>query len=310
MNEWKNKHVFISGGAGVIGNALVEQLLQLGAKLFVGDLKPQPDTWPSIQYRQGDLISLTPEEIEAFKPEIFFHLAATFERSIETSSFWEENYHHNIALSHHILSVIKDNPSLKKIIFASSYLIYNPRQYLFSKAQKTANPIREQAEISPRNLCGMAKLLHEKELSFIKEFRPELQTTSARIFRSYGKDSRDIISRWIQAIFNKEPITIYRPEGLFDYVYANDVAKGLILLSESSFSGVVNLGSGRARSVNEVINILKDRLGNFSHQIIPSDIPFEASEADMHLYHSLTNHQHSFKPLEDTIPDLITYYKI
>lgn len=306
----KNKRIFISGGAGVIGTALVDQLKKLGATIFVGDLKPIPERWKDLHsYREGDLITLTAKEIAAFNPEIYFHLAATFERSVETYDFWEENYHHNIALSHHLLSLLKDIPSLRKIVFASSYLIYNPSLYLFPKAQKHATSIHEDAAISPRNLCGMAKLLHEQELSFIKHFRPDLQIISARIFRSYGKNSRDIISRWIHALLAKESITVYRPEGLFDYVYAEDVAKGLILLSQTSFNGIVNLGSGKARTVNEVLAILKKYFGNFLYKISDSDIPFEASQADMSLYHKLVGDKHTFRSLEETIPDLVQYYR-
>ncbi len=55
----------------------------------------------------------------------------------------------------------------------------------------------------------------------------------ARIFRSYGKNSRDIISRWIRALLNNSELTVYRKEGLFDYIYAEEVAEGLIKLAES-----------------------------------------------------------------------------
>lgn len=304
MFNWNNKKVFVSGGAGVIGTALVKELQKHGATIFVGDLKPKPKTW-DIKYREGDLNTLTLKEIEAFKPEVFFHLAATFERSTETYEFWEENYHHNIALSHHLMTLLKDSPSLKKIVFASSYLIYDPSLYLFSTPQSKALPIKENARIAPRNLCGMAKLLHEQELHFIKQFRPDIQIVNARIFRSYGLQSRDIISRWIDALRNKQKITVYRPEGLFDYIYAGDVAQSLINLAESTYNGTVNLGSGHARSIHDVLAILKDNFGKFDYTTEESDIPFEASQADMSLYHSITGKKHNFLPLEKTIPLIV-----
>lgn len=310
MFDWKNKKVFVSGGAGVIGTALVDELTQKGADIFVGDLKPKPTAWSSLKhYREGDLLDLKAKEIEAFKPEVFFHLAATFERSIETYDFWEENYHHNIALSHHLMTLLKDVPSLKKIIFASSYLIYNPSLYLFTSAQRQAIPLKENSAIAPRNLCGMAKLLHENELRFIKHFRPDLQIINARIFRSYGLNSRDIISRWIRTLLKKEKITVYRPEGIFDYVYAGDVASGLICLAETHYSGIVNLGNGKARSIHDVLAVLKDNFGDFSYKTEDADIPYEASQADMSLYHKLTGNKHAFLPIEKVIPKIIDFEK-
>lgn len=310
MTDWKNKRVFISGGSGVIGTALVNNLIEQGASLYIGDLKPKPKGWIDLKhYREGDLITLSKNEIHDFAPEIYFHLAATFERSIETSDFWQENFHHNILLSHHLLSMQKDLPSLKKIIFASSYLIYNPENYLFSKPQNYPIPLTENGNVAPRNLCGMAKMLHEQELLFIKKFRQDLQVINARIFRSYGKNSRDIISRWIRALLKGEQINVYCPEGRFDFVYAEDVAKGLQALAETNFNGIANIGSGRSRSINEVLEILKQHFGPFTYQIEKTEIPYEASQADITLFKQLTPRTFSFRSLEEVIPDLIAFQK-
>jgi carbamoyl-phosphate synthase large subunit len=310
MNNWKNKRVFVSGGSGVIGTALVNHLLNQGATLFVGDLKPQPENWDSEihRYREGDLMSLAKEEILDFNPEIFFHLAAAFERSIETKDFWEENFHHNIALSHHLMTLQKDLPSLKKVVFASSYLIYNPDKYLFNTPQHTAIPLGETEHAAPRNLCGMAKMLHEQELLFIKKFRPELQIINARIFRSYGKNSRDIISRWIRTLLKNEEINVYRPEGRFDFVFAEDVALALQKLAETDFSGTVNISNGKSRSILEVLNVLKTHFQNMKYKNEISDIPYEASQADITLFNQLVNN-FKFKDIEETIPEIIAFEK-
>ncbi len=104
----KNTRVFVSGGAGVIGLEMVAKLVERGAEVLVGDLQPRPDSFPrQVRYRRGDLNTLTLGELEAFGPEVFIHLAATFERSAETYEFWDENFWHNTRLSHHLMTLIR-----------------------------------------------------------------------------------------------------------------------------------------------------------------------------------------------------------
>ena len=307
--NWKNKKVFISGGAGVIGTALVNKLLAKGAIVFVGDLKPRPYEFPKeVIYRMGDLNYITKEEIEYFSPEIFFHLAATFERSLETKDFWDENFHHNIQLTHHLISCVKDLKTLKKIIFASSYLVYNPKLYSFEYPKENPVKLKETDDIMPRNLCGAAKLYNELELLFWNNFRPNYQVVIARIFRVYGRNSRDVISRWIKDLIENKEITLYRKEGKFDFIFADDVAEGLIRLAESEFSGIVNLGSGCSRKIEEIIKILSRYFPNMKVKEIESNIPFEASEADIDKLKKITNWQPEIK-LEEGIPILIDFYK-
>jgi len=308
IKKYKDKKVFISGGSGVIGSELVDILYNEGAIIFVGDLKPKPSHWPSdILYRQGDLNYITKEEIEEFQPEIFFHLAATFERTIETYEFWDENFHHNIKLSHHLMTIFKSLNSLKKVVFASSYLIYDPSLYLFNKPKKEPVKLKETHPISPRNLTGMAKLAHEIELNFLKKFHNQhFKTIIARIFRGYGKNSRDVISRWIRALINNETIYLYRKENMFDFIYARDSAMALALLGLSDFEGIINVGSGKSYKIEEVINILKKFFLQVKVQEIEENIPYEASQADISLLKKVTKWKPIFS-LQDGIKEIIDY---
>jgi carbamoyl-phosphate synthase large subunit len=303
----KNKNIFISGGNGVIGNELVRQLHDLGANLMVGDLKPRPSDWArDIRYRQGDLNYITSEELLAFEPEYFFHLAATFERSTETYDFWYENHQHNSQLGTHLLTILKDCPTLKKVINCSSYLIYDPQMYNFEKPALKARKLKETDPIYPRNLTGVAKLYHEIELRFLNDHRGDhFKSVSARIYRSYGKNSRDIISRWIRSLLKNEPLTVYRKEGLFDYIYAGDVASGLIQLAIcDNCVGIFNLGTGRARRVSEILDILKIHFPNLITEESEIDIPYEASEADIEKLISFTGWRPE-TPIEASIPMMI-----
>lgn len=306
------KRIFISGGAGVIGTALVEKLLPTGTELFIGDLKPCPASWNGrLRYRMGDLNTIETSELLSFDPDLVIHLAATFERSVESPAFFNENFHHNIALSHTLLSILKECKKLKKIIFASSYLVYDPATYLFSHPPRQAANLRETHAIRPRNLCGAAKLFHEEELQFFhSHLNHACEMVCARIFRVYGKNSRDIISRWIQAAIQQQPLAVYQPENQFDYIFADDVAEGILQLADSPFSGIVNLGSGTSRKIEEVIAVLKNHFPSLKSNLSKEECSdlYEASQADMECFNKIT-HWLPEHTLETAIPKIIEFEK-
>lgn len=305
----KNRRVFVSGGAGVIGSEMIPRLVERGAKVLVGDLKPRPSSFPlEVRYRQGDLNTMTQAELAAFVPEVFIHLAATFERSTESYGFWEENFQHNLRLSHHLMGLARDLPSLQRVVFASSYLIYDPVLYQFDQPQPAARALRESDPILPRNLTGVAKLNHEIELRFLEQFRGHaFSSICARIFRGYGRNSRDVISRWVRALLQDEPISLYRPEGIFDYIYAADTAEGLLQLAEAeAVTGIINLGTGQGRRVSEVVDILRAHFPAMQLLVGETDIPFEASAADVGLLQSRIGWRPSYR-LEEAIPEIIAF---
>lgn len=303
--------VFVTGGAGVIGMELVARLIQDGADVFVADLKKMPEEfYNKVRYRQGDLNEMTKSELAAFDPEIIINLAATFERSTESLGFWDENFHHNVNLSHHLMTIARECISLKRVVFASSYLVYDQDLYQFTRAQKTPRRLSEHDLIKPRNLTGMAKLSHEMELQFLEGFADcRFSTISVRIFRGYGRRSRDIISRWIRSLIKGEKISVYRPEGMFDYIYASDSAEGLIKLAFSDNArGIVNLGTGHSHHVQDVIEILKMHFINADISYEDTRIPFEASEACIDKLESLVGWRPS-KTLEEGIAEIIEFEK-
>lgn len=282
---YRDRGVVVTGGAGVIGRELVTALVAQDARVMVCDLKPRPD-WldDAVDYVHGDANDLTAEQFRAVDPEYCFHLAATFERTVEAPGFWAENHRHNVELSHHIATLARDTPSLRRYVFASSYLVYEPGLYLSDAPQSAPAELDEAAPLRPRNLCGGAKLMHEEELAFLDLF-PETPFTSvsARIFRAYGRGSADVVSRWVRSLIEDRdaPLTAFRTEGMFDYVYAGDVAQGLLRLGASEATGVVNLGSGRGRRVSELLEILAARFPGATWEEEPADIPYEAHQADL-----------------------------
>ena len=301
--------IFVSGGAGVIGRELVPRLLAAGHEVWVGDLKPRPAEFsPRVHYRQGDLNAMGTGEWRAMAPQVFIHLAATFERSTETWGFWDENFLHNVRLSHHLMTLARDDAALRRVVFASSYLIYDPALYQFDCPADTATALREDAPIRPRNLTGMAKLAHEIELRYLDGFcANRFSTVCARIFRGFGRGSRDVVSRWVRALLAGEPITVFREDGLFDYVYAADTAEGLHRLAQTpQATGIINLGTGRAHRVAEVVALLRGHFPGARIEQADSDIPCEASCAETTLLQATLGWV-PHKPLADAVAEIVAY---
>lgn len=309
ITDLQGKRVFVSGAAGVIGMRLVSLLHKNGAVIFAADKKLRPHEWPrQIQYRCGDLNRLQKFEVNDFQPDIYIHLAAAFERSDESPGFWSENYEHNVQLSHHLLNVIKEVRSVKRIVFASSYLTYDQDLYMSVDGHlENSNGLIESDKIKPRNLTGAAKLLHESEVSFIQRHSTGgITCVSARIFRGYGAGSRDVISRWVRAGLAGERIEVYRPEGAFDYIYSRDTAEGLLRLAISDFSGVINLGTGNPRKITDVLNCLRNNIPQLEISYDESESLFEHSYADTSLLQSVLNWVPGIT-LEEAIPEIIEY---
>lgn len=306
----QNRRVFVSGGAGVIGTALVERLLAQGADVFVGDLKSCPKAWlGKVKYRQGDLNTITNQELLDFDPEFYFHLAGVLERTEENHSFFEENFRQNLTLSHSLLHKIKSVPSLKKIVFASSYLVYDPSLYLLNEPLKSPILLSEDSPLRPLNIYAAAKLYHEAELGLLNEYLGEkISCISARLFRVYGSHHHDVISRWIRYALQREPIPVYHFQEASDFLFAEDAAEGLLRLALTHFQGVINLGTGQSITIKEVIRVLKKFIPRLKVNDQGSPSPVEVSQADITRLKSVTGWQ-PMHTLETAIPKIIEFEK-
>ncbi|MEO1062025.1 MAG: NAD-dependent epimerase/dehydratase family protein [Actinomycetota bacterium] len=298
----------VTGGAGVIGAELVRLLVERGDEVRVVDVLPRPDEMDgAVDYVQADLAVHGADAVAGFDPAVVYHLAATFERSVEVPEFWHDSAHNNVVASAQVLQGAMRSPRLERYVFASSYLIYDPSLYLFDEPVSVARSLDEADRIRPRNVCGAAKLLHEQEIALASQAETAGFTTiAARIYRVFGPSSRDVVSRWVRAAVRGEPIDVFGEESRFDYVYSADVADGLIRLAESDATGVVNLASGRARTVAEVVAALESHFPELEVRgRLPSDI-YEGSEADTTRLRAITGWSPPTQ-LERGVADLVAH---
>ena len=280
-----NERVLLTGGAGVIGREVIRLAASTGSTVLSIDRLPLPEPPPpGTRHVEADLAITDLSMIDAFRPTVILHLAATFERSQESPDFWQPNWVDNTTVSHRLAELAPSLPDLQALVFASSYLVYDPSAYLRKDPGGPPTVLSERAALGPRNLCGAAKLYAESEFAFAAMSRTGLRTAFARIFRVYGRGSRDVISRFVHAALSDEPLDVYRPENRFDYVHAQDVAEGLLrIAAEPAASGAINVARGQARSIQEVVAAIRAAMPGrtVESRVREIDEPFEASQADL-----------------------------
>tara|TARA_B100000073_G_scaffold346301_1_gene357391 strand:+ start:1107 stop:2027 length:921 start_codon:yes stop_codon:yes gene_type:complete len=303
----KNKQVLVTGGSGVIGKELLKILCSEGAKVRNVDMRALPHEVRDldVEHFQMDLSDPKSQFLFRFEPEYVFHLAADFERSVESFEFWESNFLNNVAASRELIKKTSGCKSLKKIIFASSYLVYDKELY-----NKDVYKISEDDRIKPRNLCGVAKLQTEMDLEFLSRHK-NIDTVSARIYRVFGPGSRDIVSRWSADMLVNEDVELFGEGNCFDYIYSKDVARALCVMAKRDLKrSVYNLGTGEPTSIGKVFQTISDNITSYGGTVSKTDsvIMNEGSYADMSLFMDETGWKPEYS-LSEAIKEVVEYNK-
>ena len=154
-------------------------------------------------------------------------------------------------------------------MFASSYLIYDPALYNFAEVPAQPRSLRETDPILPRNLTGMAKLAHEIELRFLDTFRASSSARSPRASTGATAATGATSPRagcgccWparksrcmAPSRFSTTSTPPIRPRACCAWPPPKAV------------TGIINLGTGQARRVADVVDVLRQNFPGYAGQL-------------------------------------------
>jgi nucleoside-diphosphate-sugar epimerase len=215
--------------------------------LIVGDVS-QKDVWEKIKNKKIDFIFHfgSPSSIVLFNKDP--------ERCInETifSLFFAFKYGIKMGVS--------------KIIFPSSGNVYG---------RNLDEPIVEDVQPLARNLYASSKLACEQIAWAHKDF---IDFVGLRITAGYGPGEErkgefaSIVYLFLKDILNNNPPTIFGDgEQRRDFIYIDDVVSSIVSAAKSDYSGIINIGSGKSISFNEVIKTINKVVGK---DIVPNYVP-------------------------------------
>ncbi len=245
--------ILITGGCGFIGVNLISFLdplkkykirvldnEKLGKKEALHDFK--------VEFIKGDIRDRDIVEHALKGTTSVIHLAADTRvmESIENPSY---NFDVNIKGTFTLLSAMK-KIGVKKIINASTG---------GAIAGDIAPPVHESIVPCPASPYGASKLAVEGYLSAFSESYG-FSATSLRFSNVYGPNSlhkESVVASFMKSIIKGKELVIYGDgEQTRDYVYVDDISRGIYLALKNNINGIFQLGFGVPTSLNTLIDKL------------------------------------------------------
>lgn len=256
--------ILITGGCGFIGTNLVANLCAIGGhKIRVLDNESLGSKVNiaefGVEFQQGDITSTEDLQQALAGMDAVVHLAADT-RVIDSIEKPIKNFTINVTSTLNLLMGMRD-AGVKTIINASTG---------GAILGEVSPPVREDMVPSPQSPYGASKLAVEGYLSaFSASYN--IKACSLRFSNVYGPYSwhkGSVVAYFMKNILRGESIQVFGDgEQTRDYVYVEDLCRGIIQAIESGKSGVYQLGTGYPTSINQLIANIADVAGKIPNVI-------------------------------------------
>lgn len=281
--DLNGKTILITGGAGFIGSNLAMYIQEnyKDAKIIVldkfrdGEFFPNGNPTSLGHFKNligfnGDILALDINDgleiLKSINYDIVFHQAAISDTTIMNQKLMIQTNHHAFLELLHI--TLQKNAIM---VYASSAGTYGN-----SKAPNIVG-----SGETPENIYGFSKLAMDISVRKILASNPELPIIGLRYFNVYGerefykgKTASMILQLGLQALDSGKVKLFEFGEQQRDFVYIKDVIQANLKAATYKKGGIYNVGSGVARSYNDIVDVLKANLCDFSVEYIKNPYQF------------------------------------
>jgi UDP-glucose 4-epimerase len=265
--------ILVTGGAGYIGSVTSYLLRQRGFEVLVADDLSRghrhnvpPELLRVVHLQETSALAPLLEGVDAV-----VHFAA-FIAVGESAREPELYFSNNVGGTLSLLAAMA-RAGVRRLVFSSTAAVYgNPQK----------NPIPEDAPFAPVSPYGESKVIVERMLRQLDEFRG-LRSVSLRYFNACGalpeaglgeqhEPETHLIPLLLRAIDSGQPMQIFgddypTPDGtcIRDYIHVADLAEAhaaaLDHLLRGGGSDAFNVGTGRGHTVREVLRTVEQATG-------------------------------------------------
>jgi UDP-glucose 4-epimerase len=249
--------VLVTGAAGFIGSAVCAGLEAAGDRVVAYDnlTRGRREYLPGdVELIVGDIrdAGRWAQTVREVRPDAVVHLAAMhfipdcIARPAETIEI-------NVEGTRRVLEGCRGS-SVGHVLFASSAAVYAPVETPCSESSTAIGPVE---------IYGESKVAGE-DLAAAFHCETEVSTTVLRLFNAVGRRETNphVVPHIFESLRVSDDVHLGNTDARRDYVDSRDVAAA-ILASLDTLRGlnVMNVGTGVAHSVNDIVDTLRTILG-------------------------------------------------
>lgn len=253
------KKALVTGGAGFIGSHIAGRLRSSGMTVAVIDdlsMGKAANLPEGVEFHHASILDVSALKKALSGVDIVFHNAA----KVSIRNSFDDIYGDTETNVLGTVNVLREagRAGIKKFVFASSMAVYGDRVRI---------PVAEESALDPISPYGAGKLAGEMYVRQLSRYYG-FESVILRYFNTYGPGQTltpyvGVITIFINNLLQGRPPLVFGTgEQVRDFIYVGDVAEANILaMTRPIDKAVVNIGTGRGTSVNQIAQILLKKLG-------------------------------------------------
>ncbi len=257
----------VTGGAGFLGSALANRLVQQGHHVRVLDDLSGGDQQrldERVVFTRGDTRDIPKLWALLKGVDCVYHLAARV--SVQESILYPVEYNEvNVGGTVSLMTAVRD-ARVKRVVFTSSGAAYGEQEQ---------QPVRETARLKPGSPYAVSKMAAEGYVLALGALWG-IESVILRVFNVYGPGQSippthaPVIPRFLKQILAAGSLVIYG-NGLQsrDFVYVSDAVDALVSASQAANvdRAVINVGSGQEVTINALVDAIERATKRTAHRL-------------------------------------------
>jgi GDP-L-fucose synthase len=254
---FKNRRVLVTGGTGLIGRPLVEQLIDAGAQVTIASLDDPSRAHPKAVFKKVDLTKFD-NCMEVCKGiEDVFHLAGVKGSPAVTTTKPANFFIPTVLFNTNMMEAARQS-GVKRYQYTSSIAVYGPAEVFYEDDVWKTFPSEND------RFAGWAKRMGELQADAYRiqyGWKGISITRPANIYGlhdNFDRENAMVVPSLIRrAMSGENPIVVWGDgSAVRDFLHASDCARGMMLVMARSEQKPVNLGSGVGVSIKKLIGVI------------------------------------------------------
>lgn len=253
---FKNKKVLITGGGGMIGRSLINLLLNKECEIYIADLTTPVDLPEGVIHLQVDL-RFFDNCLDICKgKDYIFHLAGV-KGSPQMAKDQPVDFMVPMLQFNTNMIQAAYESNVDWFLYTSSVGVYSPANEFFEDSVWSTFP-------SPNDrYAGWSKRMGELQIETYKiqyGFDRFSIVRPANVYGPYDNfnpKNAMVVPSLIRKANENDVMDVFGDgTAIRDFIYADDVARGMLFAVENKITEPLNLGSGKKHSISDVVNLV------------------------------------------------------